>query len=58
MRMDKETQYIANHARLMDAIEALKAAADSLPSPDESYHWGHVGTMGHLAASAEAILAQ
>jgi len=58
MKMDKETQYLANHARLMDAIDALKAAAGSLPSPDDAYNWGDVETMGHLAASAAAILAQ
>jgi hypothetical protein len=53
---DKETKYLLNHARLMDAIDVLKAAADDLPSPDDEYHWGHVETMGHLAASVEAIL--
>jgi hypothetical protein len=56
-RMDKESQYVANHARLMGAIEALKAAAAALPSPDDDYDWGHVGTMGHLASAAESILA-
>ena len=56
--MDKETQYLANHARLMDAIDALNAAAGSLPSPDDAYSWGDVETMGHLAASVEAVLAQ
>ena len=55
--MDKESQYVANHARLMGAIEALKAAAAALPSPDDDYDWGHVGTMGHLASAAESILA-
>ena len=58
MKMDKETQYLANHARLMDAINALNAAAGSLPSPDDAYSWGDVETMGHLAASVEAVLAQ
>jgi len=53
----KEAAYLANHARLMDAIEALQAAAAALPSPEDDYDWGHVGTMGHMAAAAEAILA-
>jgi hypothetical protein len=53
----KENQYVKNHARLMDAIEALKRAADSLPSPEDDYSWGDVETMGYLAASVESILA-
>ena len=52
----KENQYLENHARLMDAIEALKRAADSLPSPEDDYSWGDVETMGYLAASAESII--
>jgi len=52
----KENQYLENHARLMDAIESLKRAADSLPSPEDDYSWGDVETMGYLAASAESII--
>lgn len=43
--------YLAAHAKAVALLSALAAKINDMPAPDsgEQIHWGHIGSLNHVA---------